>query len=69
MAPTGEVAGIERSTPSSTVTRPSTSGSGQATMTVTVPQDSNKRQVQSNGGAPHSKRQRKSGKPKGDKKE
>ena len=35
-----------RSTPSATVTRPSKSGSSQATMTVTVPQDSNKRQVQ-----------------------
>ena len=58
-----------RSTPSATVTRLSISGSSQATMTVTVPQDSNKRKVQSNEGAPCSKRQSKLGKPKGDQKE
>ena len=52
-----------RSTPSSTVTQPSKSGSGQATMTVTVPQDSN------NEGAPRSKHQSRSEKPRGDKKE
>ena len=40
-----------RSVPSSTVTRPSKSGNGQATMTVTV------NQVQTHEGAPHSKRQ------------
>ena len=55
-----------RSTPSATDTRPSKSGGGHATMTATVPQDSNKRKVQSNEGAPRSKRQRKSGKPNGD---
>ena len=32
--------------PSSTVTRPSKSGDGQSTMTVTVPQEPNKRHVQ-----------------------
>ena len=36
-------------------------------MTVTVPQDSNKRKVQSNKGASCAKRQRIAGKPKGDK--
>ena len=51
------------------ITQPSKSGNGQATMTVTVPQDSNKHQVQSNEGAPRSKRQRRSGKPRSDKKE
>ena len=35
-----------RSAPSSTVTRPSKSGNGQATMTVAVPQEPNKHQVQ-----------------------
>ena len=71
-APTGRVAGIEiRVDPSllATVTRPSKSGSGQVTMTVTVPQDSNKRKIQSNEGAPRNKRQYRSGKPKGDQKE
>ena len=38
-------------------------------MTVTVLQDSNKRPVQSSEGAPRSKRQRRSRKPRGDKKE
>ena len=47
-----------RSVPSSTVTRPSKSGNGQATMTVTVPQKPNKHQVQTHVGAPSSKRQR-----------
>ena len=37
-----------RSSPSVTITKPSKSGDGQTTMTVTVPQDSNKRKVQSN---------------------
>ena len=45
-----------RSTPSATVTKPSKSGDGQATMSVTVPQDSNKRRVQSNEGASRAKR-------------
>ena len=54
-----------RSTPLATVTRPSKSGSGQATMTVTVPQD-NKGKVHSNEGAPRNKRQCRWGKPKGD---
>ena len=45
-----------RSTPSATVTKPSKSGDGQATMSVTVPQDSNKRRVQSNEGASGAKR-------------
>ena len=68
--PTGEVArigiGVDPSLhpqlldhPSlETVTRPSKSGNGQATMTVTVPQEPNKRQVQTHEGAPRSKRQR-----------
>ena len=38
-------------------------------MTVTVPQDSNKCKIQSNEGAPLNKRQRKSGKTRGDQKE
>ena len=38
-------------------------------MTVTVPQDSNKRKVQSNEGAPCAKHQRSTEKPKGDKKQ
>ena len=57
---------------SPTVTRLSKSGNGQAAMTVTVPQEPNKRQVQSHVGAPHSKlskHQHKSGKPKSNKKE
>ena len=58
-----------RSTPSATFTKLSKSGSGQATMTVNVPRDSNKCKVQSNEGASHSKCQRRSGKPKGDQKE
>ena len=58
-----------RSAPSSTVTRPCKSGDGQATMTVTVPQEPNKRQVQTHEGAPRSKCQRKSGKHKSNKKE
>ena len=58
-----------RSTPSATFTKPSKSGSGQETMTVTVPQESNKRKVQSNDGAPRNKCQRRSRKPKGDQKE
>ena len=58
-----------RSTPSSTVTRLSKSGSSQATMTVTDTQDSNKRTVQSNEGAPRNKRQLKSRKLRGDQKE
>ena len=40
------------------ITRPSKSGNGQATMTVTVPQEPNKRQAQTHEGAPGSKRQR-----------
>ena len=55
--PTGEVA-RSRSAPSSTVTRQSKSGNGQATMAVTVPQEPNKRQVQTHEGAPCSKHQR-----------
>ena len=51
-----------RSTPSATVTKPSKSGNGQATMTVTVPQVSNKHRVQSNEGASHAKRPRRCGK-------
>ena len=38
-------------------------------MTVTVPQDSNKRKVQSNEGAPCAKRPCRAGKPRGDKKQ
>ena len=52
------------STPSATVTKPSRYGDGHATMTVTVPEDSNKRKVQINEGAP-----RRAGKPTGDKKQ
>ena len=68
-SPTGEVAGIEiRVDPP---LRPqilnSKSGTGQATVTVTVPQDSKKRKAQSNEGAPHAKHPRIAGKPKGDK--
>ena len=51
-----------RSAPSSTATRPFKPGDGHATMTVTVPQEPNKRQVQTHEGAPPSKRQRNSGK-------
>ena len=40
-----------------------------ATVTVTVPQDSNKCMVQSYEGAPPAKRQYRAGKPKGDKKQ
>ena len=72
VAPTGEVCrdrDRSRSTCSTTTTKPSKSGNGQATMTVTVPQDSNKRKVQSIEGAPRAKRQRRAGKPKGDKKQ
>ena len=54
----GEDRDRSRSVPSSTVTRPSMSGNGQATMTVTVPQEQNKRQVQTHEGAPHNKHQR-----------
>ena len=42
----GEDRDRSRSAPSSTVKRPSKSGNGQATMTVAVPQESNKHQVQ-----------------------
>ena len=52
----GEDRDQSRSVPSSTVTRPSKSGKGQATMTVTVPQEPNKRQVQTHEVAPRSKR-------------
>ena len=48
-----------RCTPSATTTKPSKSGNGQAIMTVTVPQDSNQRKVQSNEGAPLAKSQKK----------
>ena len=58
-----------RSTPSATFTKPSKSGSGQAKVTVTVPQDWNKRNFQSNEGAPHNKCHHRSDKTKGDKKE
>ena len=58
-----------RSAPSSTVTQPSKSGDGLATMTVTLPQEPNKRQLQTPEGAPRSKRQCKSGKHKSNKKE
>ena len=54
----GRNRGHSRSTPSATVTRPSKSGDGQVTMTITVPQDSNKRKVQSSEGACHAKRPR-----------
>ena len=47
-----------RFVPSSTFIRLSKSGNGQATMTVTVPQEPNKRQVQTHEGSPRSKRQR-----------
>ena len=43
-------------TPSATVTKPCKSGDGHATMTVTVPEDSNKHKVQINEGAPRAKR-------------
>ena len=42
----GEDRDRSRSAPSSTVTQPSKSGNGQATMTVAVPQELNKHQVQ-----------------------
>ena len=42
----GEDRDRSRCAPSSTVTRPSKSGNGQATMTVAVPQEPNKHQVQ-----------------------
>ena len=42
----GEDRDRSRSAPSSTVTRPSKSGNGQATMIVAVPQEPNKHQVQ-----------------------
>ena len=45
-----------KSTPSSTVTRLSKSGDGQSTMTVTVPQEPNKRHIQAHENAPPSKR-------------
>ena len=54
----GEDRDRSRSAPSSTVTRPSKSENGQATMTVTVPQEPKIRQVQTHEGAPRSKRQR-----------
>ena len=53
----GEDRDRSRSVPSSTVTQPFKSENGQATMTVTVPQEPNKRQVQTHEGAPRSKRQ------------
>ena len=66
--PIGEVAGIEiRVDPPSWPPLPNCPS--QATITVKVPQDSNKRKVQSNEGAPRSKRQRRAGKPKSDKKQ
>ena len=40
----------DRFTPSATITKPSKSGDGQTTMTVKVPQDSNKRKVQRHEG-------------------
>ena len=46
----GEDRDQSRSVHSSTVTRPSKSGNGQATMAVTVPQEPNKRQVQTHEG-------------------
>ena len=52
-----------------TVTRLSKFGDGQATMTVTVPQDSNKRKVQRNEGASHAKRPCRGGKFRGDEKQ
>ena len=52
-----EVDGIEIMI-SATITKPVKSGDGQTTMTVTVPQESNKRKVQSNEEAPRSIRAR-----------
>ena len=70
--PTGEVAGIEiRVDPPlrpQLLNRPE-SGDGHVTMTVTVPQDPNKRKDQSNDGASRAKRSRRAGKPRGDKKQ
>ena len=68
-SPTGEVAGIEIRVdpPLWPQILNSKSGTGQTTVTVTVPQDSNKRKVQSNEGAPCAKRPHIAGKPKGDK--
>ena len=68
-SPTGEVAGIEIRVdpPLWPQILNSKSETGQTTVTVTVPQDSNKRKVQSNEGAPRAKHPRIAGKPKGDK--
>ena len=66
MHPDDPQRGGHNSTPLEIATKPSKSGDSQATMTVTVPQDSNKCKVQSNEGAPHAKRQRRAGKPKSD---
>ena len=71
MAPSiGKVAGISFRVdpPLWPVTKPSKSEDGQATMTVTVPQDLNKHKVQSSKGAPRAKCPCKAGKPRGDKK-
>ena len=64
----GRDRGQSRCTPSAMVTWPSKSGEGQAHMTVTVPQDSNKRKVQSNEGS-QAKHPRRGGKSRGDKKQ
>ena len=58
-----------RSAPASTVTQPSRSGEGRSIMTVTVPQEPNKRSVQTHEDAPRSKRSLKLGKHKSNKKE
>ena len=58
-----------RSTPSATVAKQSKSRDGQATMTVTVPQDLKKGRVQSNEGASRAKSPRQGGKSRGDKKQ
>ena len=65
----GEYRDWSRSAPVSTVTRPSRSGEGRSTMTVTVPQEPNKRSVQTHEDAPRSKRSRKLGKHKSNRKE
>ena len=65
----GEYRDWSRSAPASTVTRPSRSGEGRSTMTVTVPQEPNKRSVQTHEDAPRSKRSRKLGKHKSNRKE
>ena len=48
----------DTSAPFATITKPPQISDGQTTMTVTVPQDSNKRKVQSHDEGPHAKKPR-----------